>query len=220
MSNDFLPFAIDPSANVATQAAYVADGTYVDGFLSGLAKSALMNKALRQGTFIAAALAQYVANSRSISVNDDGNLAGFITELTAALGNIPGGAAHEIVVQAGAGSTGFVSAPTSPGQTLVWNGTNILWESGSGDTASLGINGWFLSSTGWMVQWSRFIPPGGGGYLTVTLPTSFPTGFIGAIGTSNDAADILAIDQTTATVSSVIVQNGGGGNGFVIALGC
>lgn len=49
--------------------------------------------------------------------------------------NLAGGAANRIAVQTGSGATGFVTAPTSSGTYLSWNGTSLTWASpaGTGD---------------------------------------------------------------------------------------
>lgn len=49
--------------------------------------------------------------------------------------NLAGGAANRIAVQTGSGATGFVTAPTSSGTYLSWNGTALTWASpaGTGD---------------------------------------------------------------------------------------
>lgn len=50
------------------------------------ASSAQVNKALRQASFIAAALAQYTASKSGQDVLDDGDLSGFIAKMSAAFG--------------------------------------------------------------------------------------------------------------------------------------
>lgn len=80
-TTDFVPFAAAGGANVTSQAAYVAEATTATGFVSGQASSADCNKAWRQGTFIAAGLATFVADELNINVADDGNLSVFVTNL-------------------------------------------------------------------------------------------------------------------------------------------
>lgn len=84
-TNDFKAFATGASANVISQADYEALTELVTGFTAGKASSAQVNKALRQATFIAAALAQYVADTKNTDVLDDGDLSTFVTTLTEAL---------------------------------------------------------------------------------------------------------------------------------------
>ncbi|EOF6231645.1 phage tail protein, partial [Salmonella enterica subsp. enterica serovar Muenster] len=58
----------------------------LSGFTAGKASSAQVNKALRQASFIAAALAQYTASKSGQDVLDDGDLSGFIAKMYAAFG--------------------------------------------------------------------------------------------------------------------------------------
>ncbi|SLJ96014.1 hypothetical protein SAMN03159434_102472 [Enterobacter sp. NFR05] len=84
--NDFKPFATGVSANVITQAEYEALTALLTGFQAGKASSAQINKAIRQATFVAAALAQYITNKTGQDVPDNGDIAAFITKMAAALG--------------------------------------------------------------------------------------------------------------------------------------
>lgn len=85
-ANNFIPFAAGSGANVISQADYEALVALASGFQSGKASSAQINKVLRQSSFIAAALAQYVANKSGQDVLDDGDLNGFIAKLVSGLG--------------------------------------------------------------------------------------------------------------------------------------
>ena len=87
-TNQFLPFATQSGANTLTPTAYAALTTVVgQGFQPGLAKSQQANTVWRQATFVAAAVAQLIANDGN-NANDDGNLTGFVTNLTTAIKNI------------------------------------------------------------------------------------------------------------------------------------
>lgn len=78
---DFLPFATGGSANVETQAAWVADTVVVNGFQSGITLSIQMNKALRQGTFGVAALANYMAQITGQAILDNASIPNFLVQL-------------------------------------------------------------------------------------------------------------------------------------------
>ncbi|EOT3917573.1 tail fiber protein [Escherichia coli] len=84
--NNFKPFALDPNANVTSQADWEALPALLSGFTAGKASSAQVNKAIRQASFIAAALAQYTANKSELDVLDDGDLNGFISKMGTAFG--------------------------------------------------------------------------------------------------------------------------------------
>ncbi|MGK7572808.1 gp53-like domain-containing protein, partial [Salmonella enterica] len=84
--NDFKPFATGKGANVTSQPDWEALPALLSGFTAGKASSAQVNKALRQASFIAAALAQYTASKSGQDVLDDGDLSGFIAKMYAAFG--------------------------------------------------------------------------------------------------------------------------------------
>lgn len=50
--------------------------------------------------------------------------------------NIAGGAANRIVYQTNPGVTNFISAPSSAGTALVWDGSGYVWQTASGGNAS------------------------------------------------------------------------------------
>ncbi len=84
--NNFKPFATAANANVTAQADWESLPALLSGFTAGKASSAQVNKAIRQASFIAAALAQYTANKSGLDVLDDGDLNGFIAKMSAAFG--------------------------------------------------------------------------------------------------------------------------------------
>lgn len=79
---DYQPFASGGSANVETQAAYLADlanpAALQNGFQSGIAKSNQVNKVLRQQAMISAGIANAISQVNNQSVLDDGNLTALI----------------------------------------------------------------------------------------------------------------------------------------------
>jgi len=84
--NDFKPFALSADANVMTQEGWENLPALLSGFTAGKASSAQINKAIRQATFIAAALAQYTADRSEQDVLDDGDIDSFITKMGSAFG--------------------------------------------------------------------------------------------------------------------------------------
>ena len=87
-TNQFLPFATGGSANTLTPAAYAALATVVaNGFQPGVASSQQANTVWRQATFVAAAVAQLIAN-QNVNANDDGNLTNFVSNLQVAIANL------------------------------------------------------------------------------------------------------------------------------------
>jgi microcystin-dependent protein len=89
--NQFLPFAVGTGANVLTPSAYAALTTLVaQGFQSGIAPSQQVNTPLRQSTFVAAAIAQLIADA-GIDANDDGDLTTFKNNLSLVIAMPRGG---------------------------------------------------------------------------------------------------------------------------------
>ncbi|EHP6526454.1 tail fiber protein [Escherichia coli] len=76
--NDFKAFATDRNANVMSQEEWEALPALISGFTAGKASSAQVNKAIRQASFIAAALAQFVSDKTQRDVLDNGDLPGFV----------------------------------------------------------------------------------------------------------------------------------------------
>lgn len=84
-TNDIKQFAQGGGANVLSQAAYEALVSILsNGYPAGILDSNLLNKTLRQSNFVAAAVAQMVAD-QGYDVLDDGDLATFAANLTSAL---------------------------------------------------------------------------------------------------------------------------------------
>ncbi|CAM6336777.1 phage tail protein [Escherichia coli] len=76
--NDFKAFATDRNANVISQEKWEALPALLSGFTAGKASSAQVNKVIRQASFIAAALAQFVSDKTQRDVLDNGDLPGFV----------------------------------------------------------------------------------------------------------------------------------------------
>ena len=76
--NEFKPFATDRNANVMSQEEWEALPALLSGFTAGKASSAQVNKVIRQASFIAAALAQFVSDKTQRDVLDNGDLPGFV----------------------------------------------------------------------------------------------------------------------------------------------
>lgn len=93
-TNEILRFAeTDTGTNLLTQAEYLADSQRPIGNQPGVARSKLVNKALRQASLIAAGLAEYIADNQSNNVTDaltPQNIADYLqAALTGALGVTP-----------------------------------------------------------------------------------------------------------------------------------
>jgi hypothetical protein len=83
-TTDILPYATAGGANVVSQATYAAESTLGTGMASGIVPSNYFNKILRQSTFMASGLANWMV-AQGISVPDDGNMTNLVNEISAAL---------------------------------------------------------------------------------------------------------------------------------------
>lgn len=125
-TNDFLPVATSVGANVESQAAYAADATRTLGQQPGVASSAFNNKALRQAAWIAATLAQFLANTTGNNVLDDTNQAALLATMALAwpANTLP---TQTILTTTGT-ATGYIFTCTSFNATIgatYSNNTNI-----------------------------------------------------------------------------------------------
>lgn len=76
MANDFKAFAIGNTANVLSQADYVAlSGLIAVGFTSGVAISEQLNKVWRQSSVISAVIGQYISDHSALDALDNADLA-------------------------------------------------------------------------------------------------------------------------------------------------
>lgn len=96
--NQILPFGTVPGANVLTPADYQALAARLGGFSAGTAKSKELNTVWRQASFVAAMIAQYIADKTGQDVLDNGDLAALQAKFLAAL----------------AASPAFTGTPTAP----------------------------------------------------------------------------------------------------------
>lgn len=105
MTVDYLPFATSGGALVTDQPTYESAAYVAVGFQNGIADPAAVNKALRQASMVAAAVANYISVRLAQDVDDDGNLAALITAFANAVaptaGDIAAGLGYTPVDKAG-----------------------------------------------------------------------------------------------------------------------
>lgn len=162
--NNFKPFALDPNANVTSQADWEALPALLSGFTAGKASSAQVNKAIRQASFIAAALAQYTANKSGLDVLDDGDLNGFISKMGTAFGKDFQALDATLTALAGL-ATGENKLPyftgndtaaqtdlTSVGRDIIGKSTiaDILTYLGLGELSTAGVCGGSVTASGYI----------------------------------------------------------------------
>ncbi|VVX81390.1 Uncharacterised protein [Escherichia coli] len=206
--NNFKPFALDPNANVTSQADWEALPALLSGFTAGKASSAQVNKAIRQASFIAAALAQYTANKSRLDVLDDGDLNGFISKMGTAFGKDFQALDATLTALAGL-ATGANKLPyftgtdkaaqtdlTSVGRDIIGKNTiaDILTYLGLGEAAKRNVgtganqipdmssyasgSGWRKMPDGSIEQWGRINFPTNA--AAVSTNVTFPIPFTGS----------------------------------------
>lgn len=136
-SSDFLPFATGANALVTAQSIYAALPAVQTGFQNGVAEPDQFNKAMRQASFIAAAIAQFTATYTNTNITDNGDLSAFITKFRAAVGPdyaVDTGTANHVVVAIPSYGTGVqpgrvvsfkVAAANTGATTITINGLQM-----------------------------------------------------------------------------------------------
>ncbi|EPJ7223439.1 hypothetical protein PRZ30_001989 [Klebsiella pneumoniae] len=193
-TNDFKAFATGNSANVISQADYLALAALVSGFSSGKASSAQVNKALRQATVMANVLAQFIADSANVDVLDDGNTAAILSNLknsmpgrllgvqvvtSSALITKSAGAKKWRIRALGAGAGSSAAPATAAGQVSISNGGGAgAYAEGIYDVSALSSAMVTIGSGG--VGGTAISPYGGdGGTTSVGTLISAPGGKAG-----------------------------------------
>ncbi|HGW8644789.1 TPA: hypothetical protein ACNRQT_000567 [Klebsiella pneumoniae] len=193
-TNDFKAFATGNSANVISQADYLALAALVSGFSSGKASSAQVNKALRQATVMANVLAQFIADSANVDVLDDGNTAAILSNLknsmpgrllgvqvvtSSALITKSAGAKKWRIRALGAGAGSSAAPATDAGQVSISNGGGSgAYAEGIYDVSALSSATVTIGSGG--VGGTAISPYGGdGGTTSVGTLISAPGGKAG-----------------------------------------
>lgn len=229
--NNFKPFATAANANVMSQADWEGLPALLSGFSSGKAASAEVNKAIRQASFIAAALAQYTANKSGLDVLDDGDLNGFIAKMSAAFGKDFQALDATLTALAGL-TTGANKLPyftgtdtasqtdlTSVGRDIIGKSTiaDILTYLGLSDLVLAGVGAGSLGTTGYaeiplVISGAKKIlllcwgggSTGSNGSFTQSFAKAFPTAVLCKLVTnvaSNSPSGFAGASTTLSTIS-------------------
>lgn len=138
-NNNFLPFAGGAGANVLSQSAYAALTTLLsNGFSSGTAQSAQLNKVWRQSSIIAAVIGQLIANRSGQDAIDDGTTATLLTNLEAAIGAVGRLGAATYVV--GTGTANTYAAAYTPAITTLTDGMVLRFKATNANTGASTFN--------------------------------------------------------------------------------
>jgi len=158
VASDFLPWAIGGAANVESQPVYAIDPFLLNGPGSNVIVPVVMlNKNLRQATFVAAAIAAFVADDLLAAVVDGGSVSTFEGQLRSAIRY----------------SAGVQSLSISASAFDHYSGVN-LHGAASGAVALLASSGtynWNLPTTAG-ARWGVLLSGGGGGSPMTWGPTT------------------------------------------------
>ncbi|WP_332831185.1 gp53-like domain-containing protein [Escherichia coli] len=182
--NDFKAFATDRNANVMSQEEWEALPALLSGFTAGKASSAQVNKAIRQASFIAAALAQFVSDKTQRDVLDNGDLPGFVELLGSGFaveylsrknpfGDIKSdGTVKTALENLGLGEAATRNVGTDTGQVPDMSSFTTGY-SGAADWPN-SKSGWSKGPDGVITQWGIFGFPVGQTGTNVVFPLPFP----------------------------------------------
>lgn len=233
-TNDFKAFATGNSANVISQADYLALVALVSGFSSGKASSAQVNKALRQATVMANVLAQFIADSANVDVLDNGNTAAILSNLknsmpgrllgvqvvtSSALITKSAGAKKWRIRALGAGAGSSAAPATAAGQVSISNGGGAgAYAEGIYDVSALSSVTVTIGSGG--VGGTAISPNGGdGGTTSVGTLISAPGGKAGLpAGPANPPFQPVANTNSNSPTGWNIIGTSGSGSEAAVAV--
>ena len=233
-TNDFKAFATGNSANVISQADYLALAALVSGFSSGKASSAQVNKALRQATVMANVLAQFIADSANVDVLDNGNTAAILSNLknsmpgrlmgvqvvtSSALITKSAGAKKWRIRALGAGAGSSAAPATAAGQVSISNGGGAgAYAEGIYDVSALSSVTVTIGSGG--VGGTAISPNGGdGGTTSVGTLISAPGGKAGLpAGPANPPFQPVANTNSNSPTGWNIIGTSGSGSEAAVAV--
>nr|DAL11458.1 MAG TPA_asm: hypothetical protein [Caudoviricetes sp.] len=233
-TNDFKAFATGNSANVISQADYLALAALVSGFSSGKASSAQVNKALRQATVMANVLAQFIADSANVDVLDNGNTAAILSNLknsmpgrllgvqvvtSSALITKSAGTKKWRIRALGAGAGSSAAPATAAGQVSISNGGGAgAYAEGIYDVSALSSATVTIGSGG--VGGTAISPNGGdGGTTSVGTLISAPGGKAGLpAGPANPPFQPVANTNSNSPTGWNIIGTSGSGSEAAVAV--
>lgn len=232
-TNNFKPFATGSGANVTAQSDYEALAALLSGFQSGKASSAQINKALRQGTVMAAMLGAFL-NDRGLDAKDDGNISTLLANFKSALTSLSDtrylGITNRLIeffnagTQAQADARYNIGCGTAATKDVGTAADNI--PDMTSFTSLQSSSGYQKLPGGLVMQWVNASAPDGTTSGSVALPIAFPNQTLVAlicdsITTGAPGSFNLAWSMNTTTKSAIAwVSTAAGVGAFtVLAIG-
>ncbi|WP_194932800.1 gp53-like domain-containing protein [Pseudomonas aeruginosa] len=211
-TNEFLSFATGAGANVLSQADYDALTTRLSGFQSGTAKSAQVNKAIRQAAFIAAAMGQFAADNSGADSLDNGDLTAFINHFKLALQLFIGSAGYGIDT----GTANAYAVAFSPAVTALSDGMVVKFKAQNANTGASTFNPNSLGAKPIVTSAGAALSPGmipANGDVWLQYNSSIGTGcwvILAGQNFGNAAYATLIASQTDETPGRVLVNGAHG----------
>jgi len=243
---DFLPFATGAGAGVESQSAWVSDTVVVNGFVTGIAQSTQVNKAVRQPSFVAAAISNFMGGIINQNIQDNGVLNTYWSQFWQSLLNAPSfldtGTTNALVIAA-PGSLTFpapiaglaisvkVAATCTGASTLNWMGTgnkNITYPNGTaligGELSAGGYSTLIFDGTEWQlieISPNAFLARGyGNRTVTITSNYSVVAGDGGKNINCNAASLVVTFSSGYLTSNNgPVIVGGYSGYAFTVSAG-
>lgn len=193
-TNEILRFAeTDTGTNLLTQSEYAADSQRPIGNQPGVARSKLVNKALRQASLIAAGLAEYIADNQANNVTDaltPQNIADYLqAAITGALGVTP----PQFDNDTSLATTAFVQRALGNFQGVVYkNASTVLTAAQAGSF----VVGYGSSAITYTLPLVSSVQPGV--KFTIYNITNHP------LTVARSGSDVIGLAGNTATSVSVL----------------
>ena len=130
--NDFRAFAIGEEANVIAQAEYEKSGFLREGFKKGMARSSEINKAIRQGSSIAAAVAKFTAEKTGEDILDNGDIDTLSQHIETAISSV----SSQLMVAEAEGTSDALTGSFSPAIKELKNGLMVHVRAATKNTAA------------------------------------------------------------------------------------
>lgn len=232
-TNNFKPFATGSGANVTAQSDYESLAALLSGFQSGKASSAQINKALRQGTVMAAMLGAFL-NDRGLDAKDDGNISTLMDSFKSALTSLSDtrylGITNRLIEFLNAGTQAQADARFNIGCGTAAT-KNVGTAAGNiPDMASFASqqtsSGYQQLPGGLTIQWMNAAAPDGATSGSVALPIAFTNQTLIAFvcdsittGAPNNFNLAWSINATTKSSISWVSTSAGVGAFTIFAIG-
>jgi hypothetical protein len=202
-TNEFKAFATAPGANVLAPATYAALPAVATGFVDGVAVTEQLNTVWRQSSFIAAAVAQIVANG-GLDALDNGDVNGFAGNFLTALASQLAIAAGVTSFNTRTGAVTLTSVDVSAALSYVPADAGAVVSSFNTRTGAVTLTSSDITAA------LTYVPVAPGAYTSSGLTMS--TGkLLGRSTAATGAAEEITVGSGLSLSSGVLTATTGGG---------